>query len=109
MSNAAAAITVHRRAAGFMRHPPKAPATLHADNAAGIATAEQQIMLTEIARHIAVRYLYIRELVGHRIVTLVWVSSARNLADIFTKPLLRVSYCAIDAVLRGRDRLWRFF
>ena len=92
-----------------MRHPPKAPAVLHADNAAAITVAEQQIMLTEVARHIAVRYLYIRELVGHRIITLVWVSSARNLADIFTKPLVRVSFAAIEAVLRGRDRLWRFF
>jgi hypothetical protein len=109
MSNAATSIAVHRRAAGFMRHPPQSPATLHADNAAGIAVAEQQIMLTAIARHIAVRYLYIRELVGHRVITLAWVSSARNLADIFTKPLLRVSFHAIEPVLRGRDRLWRFF
>ena len=108
MSNTGMAIVVHRRAAGFMRHPPKRPALLRADNAAGITVAEQQIMLTAVARHIAVRYLYIRELVGHGVVTLRWVSTTRNVADIFSKPLQKILFSAFDQVIRGRDLLWQY-
>ena len=74
-----------------------------------MATAEQQIMLTDIARHIAVRYLYIRELVGYGAVTIIWVSSSRNLADIFTKALAFPALKALSNVLRGMDRLWKFY
>jgi hypothetical protein len=108
MSNTGMAIVVHRRAAGFMRHPPKRPALLRADNAAGITVAEQQIMLTAVARHIAVRYLYIRELVGHGVVTLRWISTTRNVADIFSKPLQKILFSAFDQVIRGRDLLWQY-
>jgi hypothetical protein len=108
MSNTGMAIVVHRRAAGFMRHPPKRPALLRADNAAGITVAEQQIMLTAVARHIAVRYLYIRELVGHGVVTLRWISTSRNVADIFSKPLQKILFSAFDQVIRGRDLLWQY-
>ena len=108
MSNTGTDIVIHRRAAGFMRHPPRQPALLHADNAAGIDAAEQQIMLTAIARHIAVRYLYIWELVGHHIVVLKWISTTRNVADIFTKPLQKILFSAFAKVIRGLDRHWKY-
>jgi hypothetical protein len=109
LSTCGADIVVHRRTAGFLRHPPSQPALCHADNAASIKVAEQQIVLTAIARHVAVRYLYIRELVGHGVVTLLWVSSARNVADVFTKPLHPALFFAFKAVVVGLDRLWRYF
>ena len=66
-------------------------------------------MLTNVARHIAVRFLYVRELVGHGIVTMRWVSSARNIADIFTKALPATVFNMIRCVLIGKDRSWSYY
>ena len=98
-----------RRTAGFLRHPPRLPALIRADNTAAIKVSEQMIVLTAVARHVAVRYLYVREAVGHGAVSLLWVSSGRNVADIFTKPLVPAMFLAFRAVLLGLDRLWKYF
>jgi hypothetical protein len=102
-------IVIHRRTAGFLRHAPEQPALLRADNAAAITTAEQQIVLTDVARHIAIRFLYVRELVGHGIVTMRWVSTARNIADIFTKALAATVFNPMRCVIIGKDRSWIYY
>ena len=43
--------------------------------------------LTEMSRHMAVRHLYIRELVQRRVFHLQWVPSPLNLLDCGTKAL----------------------
>ena len=41
--------------------------------------------------------------------TLLWVSSARNVADVFTKALLAPAFVAFRSVILGLDRLWRYY
>ena len=62
-------------------------AMLHCDNSAAKAISECQIKLTSLMRHIAVRHLYVRELVYKGVVVLKWVPSAENIADLGTKAL----------------------
>ena len=69
------------------------PTPFFIDNQAAMAIAENSHKITELGRHIAVRHLYIQELVRRRMVKLEWVPSAENLADIGTK--------ALDAVKHG--------
>ena len=109
LSACAADIVIHRRTTGFLRHAPEQPALLRADKSAAITTAEQQIVLTDVARHIAIRFLYVRELVGHGIVTMRWVSTARNIADIFTKALAATVFNPMRCVIIGKDRSWSYY
>ena len=86
MSEAAKKIVPARRLAKSVRlHLP--PTVLHCDNSAAKAISECQIKLTSLMRHIAVRHLYVRELVYKGVVVLKWVPSAENIADLGTKAL----------------------
>ena len=75
------------------------PTPLCIDNAGAKAIAENQNTLSGLARHIAVRHLFIKELVRKRIVTLIWVPSRENLSDIGTKSLDSVAYGSIVALI----------
>ena len=66
---------------------PDVPTPMYVDNQAAMAIANNHYKLAEMTRHMAVRHLYIRELVQKRIIRLVWVPSALNLADLGTKAL----------------------
>ena len=59
---------------------------LATDNQAALSIAEQNSP-TSRSKHIAVRYYYLRQLVDTRELTLQYVQSTRQLADIFTKAL----------------------
>ena len=78
----------------------KLPSTLlHVDNTAAKAIAEHQFKLTELVRHIALRHLYVQELVRKRLVKLVWVPSAENPADLGTKALDSVKFHSIVSLV----------
>ena len=59
---------------------------LFTDNQAAISIAEQNSP-TSRSKHISVRYYYLRQLVESGTLTLKYVPSTKQLADIFTKPL----------------------
>jgi hypothetical protein len=66
--------------------PMDRPVTLQADNNAAICLAKNDVYHPR-TKHIALRYHYIREVVGNREAILKWVPSELNSADIFTKAL----------------------
>ena len=59
---------------------------LFTDDQAAISIAEQNSPTAE-SKHISVRYYYLRQLVESGTLTLKYVPSTKQLADIFTKPL----------------------
>ena len=67
------------------------PAILYGDNSAAIALTKNTKGHAR-AKHIDVRYHYIRERVAANELQVIQVPSAENLADILTKPLGRVAH-----------------
>ena len=63
------------------------PTIMYVDNQAAKTIAENHYRLTAMTRHMAIRHLYIRELVQLGVFVLVWVASALNLSDCGTKAL----------------------
>ena len=109
MSELCRDIVLHLHIVAELRHPPTEPALLRADNYPAIRTSEQQIMLTDVSRTVALRYVYVRELVGRGLVTIRWVASARNVADVFTKSLTALKFVAFKAVIMGWNLKWDFY
>jgi hypothetical protein len=66
--------------------PLKKPLTLYSDNQAAIAMAKNDTFHTKV-KHIALKYHLIRHAVARNIVSVFWVKSENNYADLFTKPL----------------------
>jgi hypothetical protein len=66
--------------------PPSPPTPLFCDNTAVKALAESQ-RHHQRTKHINVRYHYIRDLVSENILSIQWISTLNQPADLFTKPL----------------------
>lgn len=77
----------------------KFPAMLHGDNAASIALTLNTKGHAR-AKHIDIRHHYIRERVAEGEIELVQIPSEENLADIFTKPLPRVTHQKLIRALK---------
>ncbi|KAL1500210.1 hypothetical protein AB1Y20_012879 [Prymnesium parvum] len=71
--------------------PPDGPTSLSTDN-----TAAQKLSYNpehhERVKHIDRRHFYIRDLVEDHVLTVPFVATAANMADIFTKPLPAASF-----------------
>ena len=65
---------------------PSGPTTVYCDNNGAIALSFDQAFHARV-KHVDVRYHFIREQVDANHLTVKRVSSAENVADIFTKPL----------------------
>jgi hypothetical protein len=68
--------------------PPAGPTVLYLDNSAAIDLAHDPVHHAS-AKHIKRRELFIRELVADNVIKPIYVKTADNTADIFTKPLDR--------------------
>lgn len=62
------------------------PTTLYADSQSAIAMAKSDSYSSR-TKHIAIRYHYIRKAITHRVVSLTWINTHSNVADLFTKAL----------------------
>jgi hypothetical protein len=71
--------------------PEAGATTIYCDNDAATALTEDQVWHTRV-KHIEIKYYYIRERVANGEVTIQWVSTKENTADILTKPLGRVDF-----------------
>ena len=63
------------------------PTIMYVNNQAARTIAKNHYKLTSMTRHMAIRHLYIRELVQLGVFVLVWVASALNISDCGTKAL----------------------
>lgn len=79
----------------LMGSPLDHPSSMHCDNQSAISVAENPAMHDK-AKHIALKYHYIRDLIEDKAVTLHYCQSGANPADLLTKVLPR------DATLRCR-------
>ena len=64
----------------------KSPSILYVDNQSAIKISENDTE-HDRTKHIDIRYYFIRDLITNGEIKLHWVSTAEQLADIFTKPL----------------------
>ena len=65
--------------------------TVYCDNQGAISLAGNR-MLSQRSKHIDIRYHFIRDLIQKGQIRVVHVDTEANLADIFTKPLMRVKF-----------------
>jgi hypothetical protein len=79
----------------LMEKPFDHPSPIHCDNQSAISVAENPAMHDK-AKHIALKYHYIRDLVENKDITIHYCQSGANPADLLTKILPR------DATVRCR-------
>ena len=76
----------------------KEPVVMFCDNTSAINISKNPVMHSK-TKHIAIKYHFVRELVQDKEIRLEYVNSKEQIADIFTKPLLK------DAFLYLRGKL----
>ena len=74
-----------------MKYNVNTPATIYSDNQSAVKIAHNDID-HDRTKHIDIKYYYIRELITNGSVAVTWVSTDRQTADIFTKPLAFPSF-----------------
>ncbi len=80
------------------------PTEVRLDNQTTIKMIEDDNM-TEKRRHINVAYHYTRDLLKDGAISIKWVPTADQIADIFTKALPRISFIKFREILMGRASL----
>ena len=83
------------RFAGF---PSSGAAPIFCDNRAAVLLSESDIS-TKKLRHVATQIAFLRELVNSEDIALIHVSTAGQVADIFTKPLPAATFHELRAHL----------
>jgi hypothetical protein len=71
-----------------MENPVDHPSLMHCDNQSAISVAENPAMHNK-AKHIALKYHYIRDFVDNKDITIHYCQSGANSADLLTKILPR--------------------
>jgi hypothetical protein len=82
--------------------PPSPPTPLFCDNTAVKALAESQ-RHHQRTKHINVRYHYIRDLVSENILSIQWISTLNQPADLFTKPLPTNIFIPLRKKVMGKE------
>jgi len=77
------------------------PTPLFADNLAAIKFAEEQ-SLNDRTKHIDLRHHYLNSLVEAGEITMNYVCTDDNIADILTKPLVAQKFAKFSAFIMGR-------
>lgn len=74
------------------------PLTIHEDNQAAIVLTKD-FKFSEKTKHMSTRYFYVREKIQDGTIKVIYVPTNDQLADIFTKPLIKLTF------IKLRDRL----
>ena len=64
------------------------PLPLHCDNTSAIGMSKNPVLHSK-TKHIPIKYHFLMEKVKNRVVQLNFIPSTEQIADIFTKPLLK--------------------
>ena len=67
------------------------PLRVHNDNQSAIAICKNEVLHDRV-RHIDIKHHYIRDLIENKNLTIDWIPTADQVADIFTKPLKGQSF-----------------
>ena len=76
------------------------PIKIHVDNT-GAASLGKNCMVTKRSKHIDIRYHFTRQCYNDGLIDIVHVSTDKNVADVFTKPLGRPKLESFNKVLFG--------
>ena len=74
---------------------------IYEDNQGAVAISENHGAQSSKSKHFDVRYHYVRELITLKQIVVHKISSADNLADIFTKALARIKHTAFSHAVLG--------
>ena len=80
-------------------YPYEKPVVIYADNQAAIAIASNASSNHRYTKHIDIKYKYCKEIVRKGEISVIYLSTDENLADIFTKALAKKKF------VRFRDEL----
>ena len=64
------------------------PTVIHCDNTSSISLSKNPVQHSK-AKHIPIKYHYLRELVANKKIILEYIPTQEQVADLFTKPLNR--------------------
>jgi len=84
---------------------PDAPLIIHEDNQGTIAVATNSRGMSNRTKHVATRYFAIRDWIENNEIDVVYVSTADQLADIFTKGLAVATFLLLVAALGLKRRV----
>ena len=79
---------------------PKESVPIKVDNTSAIKLANNPVFHKR-SKHIEIRHHFIRQLVEDNLITFIFVGSADNVADMFTKPLKPHIFKALRKTLFG--------
>jgi hypothetical protein len=83
----------------------KKPVELFTDNQAAVSIAGSTLLPNSRSKHSDVRHHFVREQVRSGRVTVKWVPSNEQLADMFTKPLAKQTFTTLaHAVMTGQQQ-----
>jgi hypothetical protein len=87
LTHAARELVWIRNLISELLQPFKLPTILFADNRSSILIAQSPNTFHPRTKHIALRFHYIRDVVSSKVISLVWIDTHSNIADLFTKSL----------------------
>lgn len=80
-----------------LRFEVASPMPLFTDNQAAVSISSNEAVPHNRTKHIDIRHHYVREQVREGVVAIKWISTADQLADVFTKGLSKETYKRLTA------------
>ena len=77
------------------------PTSIYSDNISAIRLSHNPVFHKR-SKHIAIRHHFIRQLIDANIIAFEYISSADNLADLLTKPLIKSKFIQLRTPLIGK-------
>jgi hypothetical protein len=75
---------------------------MYVDNTTAISMIDGEGKIDR-RKHINIKHHFIRDMLSEQELTIEWVPTAENSADIFTKPLERIVFCKHRRSVLGED------
>jgi hypothetical protein len=101
-SEAARELVWLRRLCGKLQAVQKGATPMYVDNTTAISMIDGEGKIDR-RKHINIKHHFIRDMLSEQELTIEWVPTAENSADIFTKPLERIVFCKHRRSVLGED------
>ena len=91
LTSCAKEVVYLRRLLGEIKMKPSKPTLVHVDNAAAIAVAKKNEFSSKL-KHSEINQRWLNELIERLLLTVEFISTEKQLADVLTKPLLKAKF-----------------
>ena len=78
----------------------KHPTTIHCDNQSRIVLAKSPV-IHQRSKHIDIKFQFIHDEINQRSILLKYMETEKNVADVFTKPMIRIRLNTFRKVIVG--------